>query len=65
MALDLARGDPDLEGFGTTVLTMAVLSIVITAPIGAALIAIFGPRFLHKTVKTQDANGDRASLTEL
>lgn len=35
-----------LKPLGLTVLTMAVLSIIITAPIGALAIAISGPRFL-------------------
>ncbi|XP_076457027.1 sodium/hydrogen exchanger 9B2-like [Babylonia areolata] len=39
----------DLIDDGETVLQLAVLSILITAPIGAALIAIFGPILLHRT----------------
>ena len=35
---------------GKDILTLAVLSIVITAPIGAAIIAITGPLFLHQTI---------------
>lgn len=35
-----------LKPLGLTVLTMAVLSIIITAPIGALAIAISGPKFL-------------------
>lgn len=31
------------------VLTLAVLAIVLTAPIGSLLIALLGPRLLHKT----------------
>ena len=30
-------------------LTLAVLAILITAPIGSAIIALVGPRLLHKT----------------
>ena len=33
---------------------MAVLSIIITAPIGAAAIAISGPRLLTRTVDNKD-----------
>lgn len=41
----------DIEGtkLGKDVLTLAVLSIIITAPIGAAIIAITGPLFLNQT----------------
>ena len=31
------------------VLTLAVLAILITAPIGSAIIALVGPRLLHRT----------------
>jgi NhaP-type Na+/H+ or K+/H+ antiporter len=37
------------ENTGQTILTIAVLSIVITAPLGAIGIKITGPRFLEKT----------------
>ncbi|XP_019930492.3 sodium/hydrogen exchanger 9B2 [Magallana gigas] len=48
LALDQAIKDKNetLKPLGLTVLTMAVLSIIITAPIGALAIAISGPRFL-------------------
>jgi hypothetical protein len=36
---------------GQQVLTMAVLAILVTAPIGAALIAVFGPKLLTKEVE--------------
>lgn len=50
LALDMAlAGDnPEFVRLGTTVLTTAVLSIIITAPIGALAIALSGPRFLNK-----------------
>ncbi len=35
---------------GRQVLTLAVLAILVTAPIGAFLIAFFGPRLLEKEV---------------
>ncbi|ELU16618.1 hypothetical protein CAPTEDRAFT_34319, partial [Capitella teleta] len=51
-ALDTARAfgsDPEDIKLGTqVVLTIAVLSIVITAPLGAAAIALSAPRLLHK-----------------
>ncbi|KAK9981285.1 hypothetical protein ABG768_000838 [Culter alburnus] len=49
-ALDMARSKNDLElqKYGMDVLTVAVLSILITAPIGALLISLLGPRLLQK-----------------
>ncbi|KAL8579402.1 hypothetical protein ACOMHN_026767 [Nucella lapillus] len=51
IAFDMAteRKNKELIGYGETILQLAVLSILITAPIGAALIAIMGPILLHKT----------------
>lgn len=49
LALDLARSQdagPDAILFGTQVLTVAVLAIIITAPLGAIAIAKTGPRWL-------------------
>ena len=53
LALDKARYFGNKEGIvlGKQILTLAVLSIIITAPIGAAIIALSGPRLLHQTVK--------------
>ncbi|XP_076454012.1 sodium/hydrogen exchanger 9B2-like [Babylonia areolata] len=50
-AFDMARNlnKSDLMDNGETVLQLAVLSILITAPTGAALVAIFGPHLLHRT----------------
>ncbi|XP_077102539.1 sodium/hydrogen exchanger 9B2 [Siphateles boraxobius] len=49
-ALDMARSKNDLElqKYGMDVLTVAVLSILITAPIGALIISLLGPRLLQK-----------------
>ncbi|KAJ8269651.1 hypothetical protein COCON_G00122580 [Conger conger] len=49
-ALDMARskGDPVLEKYGMNVLTVAVLAILVTAPIGALGIGLAGPRLLQK-----------------
>jgi hypothetical protein len=49
LALDKAlEGDnQDDVRMGTDVLTIAVLAIVICAPVGATCMAIFGPRFLE------------------
>lgn len=54
-ALDLAReeGDETLIKFGLEVLTLAVLAILTTAPIGALGIGLAGPRLLSRQVKGQ------------
>lgn len=57
-ALDMAReeGDEALVKFGLDVLTLAVLAILITAPIGALGIGLAGPRLLAQQVKGQHAS---------
>uniref|UniRef100_A0A8D0CVM2 Cation/H+ exchanger transmembrane domain-containing protein n=1 Tax=Sander lucioperca TaxID=283035 RepID=A0A8D0CVM2_SANLU len=54
-ALDLAReeGDETLIKFGLTVLTLAVIAILTTAPIGALGIGLAGPRLLARQVEGQ------------
>ncbi|XP_016416689.1 mitochondrial sodium/hydrogen exchanger 9B2-like [Sinocyclocheilus rhinocerous] len=54
-ALDMARSKNDLElqKYGMDVLTVAVLSILITAPVGALLISLLGPRLLQKPKNTE------------
>uniref|UniRef100_H3CBR4 Cation/H+ exchanger domain-containing protein n=1 Tax=Tetraodon nigroviridis TaxID=99883 RepID=H3CBR4_TETNG len=49
-ALDMAReeGDGTKEGFGLVLLTLAVLAILITAPMGALAIGLAGPRLLPR-----------------
>ncbi|KAF7687059.1 sodium/hydrogen exchanger 9B2 isoform X2 [Silurus meridionalis] len=49
-ALDMARvkQDQELQSFGMDVLSVAVLSILITAPLGALLIGLCGPRLLRR-----------------
>ncbi|KAI1887531.1 hypothetical protein AGOR_G00191270 [Albula goreensis] len=49
-ALDNARQNdkPEMERYGMDVLTVAVLAILITAPIGALVIGLTGPRLLQK-----------------
>ncbi|XP_059167523.1 sodium/hydrogen exchanger 9B2-like [Physella acuta] len=42
------QGKPDLVILGKQVLTIAVLAILIAAPIGSLLIALMGPRLLRK-----------------
>ncbi|GFR63527.1 mitochondrial sodium/hydrogen exchanger 9B2-like [Elysia marginata] len=55
IALDKAKlgGDADLIKLGEEVLMLAVLVILITAPIGAVGIALSGPRLLKHCPKTQ------------
>nr|XP_056711805.1 sodium/hydrogen exchanger 9B2-like [Euleptes europaea] len=50
VALDTARDNPDpsLEEYGLNILTVAFLAILITAPTGALLIGLTGPRLLQK-----------------
>ncbi|KAG7314219.1 hypothetical protein KOW79_022715 [Hemibagrus wyckioides] len=49
-ALDMARvkQDEKFQRFGMDVLSVAVLSILITAPLGALLIGLCGPRLLRR-----------------
>lgn len=41
----------DEERYGRTILALSVLSVVISAPLGAILIAIVGPRLLTRTLE--------------
>ncbi|KAK7507738.1 hypothetical protein BaRGS_00000703 [Batillaria attramentaria] len=47
-AIELNAG-PEAVELGRKVLTLAVLAILVTAPVGALLIALLGPKLLHKT----------------
>jgi hypothetical protein len=40
---------PTWEGWGEDILTVAVMSILITAPLGAVLTLILGPKLLNKS----------------
>ena len=42
------KGDPVLEKYGMDVLTVAVLAILLTAPVGALAIGLGGPRLLQR-----------------
>ena len=44
---------------------MAVLAILVTAPIGAALIAIFGPKLLEKEVEEEDEEDEESGEVEM
>lgn len=50
------EGDETLVKFGLDVLTLAVLAILTTAPIGALGIGLAGPRLLTRQVKGQRAH---------
>ncbi|XP_057175454.1 sodium/hydrogen exchanger 9B2 [Triplophysa rosa] len=54
MALDMANsaGDEPLQNYGMDVLTVAILAILITAPIGALAIGLTGPKLLQKYTST-------------
>lgn len=51
VALDMARqlNDTESEVLANAVIIIAVISILITSPIGAILIMELGPRLLHRT----------------
>ncbi|NXG34904.1 SL9B2 protein, partial [Dromaius novaehollandiae] len=63
LALDTARShqDEQLEKYGMDVLTVAFLAILITAPIGALVIGLAGPRLLQKAqTNEEDEEGAEA-----
>ncbi|CAN8005414.1 unnamed protein product [Ixodes pacificus] len=63
VALDYARNlgaDDRTVSLATQVLTVAVLSILVTAPIGAAAIALSAPRLLRRSAKSLDPANGRA-----
>ncbi|KAM4536639.1 sodium/hydrogen exchanger 9B2-like isoform 2-T2 [Odontesthes bonariensis] len=62
-ALDMARetGDETLIRFGLDVLTLAVLAILTTAPIGALGIGLAGPRLLARQVKAEETEDEAAA----
>ncbi|KAG1663789.1 Sodium/hydrogen exchanger 9B2 [Nymphon striatum] len=62
VALDLARAqaDKELEHYGLQVLTISVLVILITAPIGAAAIALSAPKLL--TPQREASNDEEKSV---
>ncbi|XP_072261746.1 sodium/hydrogen exchanger 9B2 [Pyxicephalus adspersus] len=62
VALDMARsiGDKQLEEYGMDVLTVAFLAILITAPIGALIIGLTGPRLLVRSEDTSTKQEEAA-----
>lgn len=49
----MAGGEPDpvMIEYAETVITVCIMSIVITAPIGAIVITLTGPKLLSRTTK--------------
>lgn len=62
LSLDIARergfAGMRQEELGIQILTIAVLSILFTAPSGAVAIAVSGPRLLQKVETRQQETGD-------
>lgn len=54
--LEMARrkNDETMIGYGLVILTYAVLSIILSAPLGAFLMSFFGPKLLQKSTKNQN-----------
>lgn len=65
MALDFARKEDPLDNskleLASQVLTIAVLSILVTAPVGAVGIYIAGPRMLGRLVPPTQDDDDAAN----
>lgn len=62
LALETARiNAPHLEAYSKDVMTVAFLAILITAPNGALIIGILGPKLLTRC----DASKIKMELTEL
>ncbi|KAK3763456.1 hypothetical protein RRG08_053310 [Elysia crispata] len=59
------KGETDLIPNGKKVLTIAFLAILITAPIGSAMIAIVGPKLLHRTVEESNQQGSANPALDL
>lgn len=55
IALDIARNlnDADAKTYANEVVIIAVVSIILTSPIGAILIMELGPRLLHLTINDE------------
>uniref|UniRef100_T1KAV6 Cation/H+ exchanger transmembrane domain-containing protein n=1 Tax=Tetranychus urticae TaxID=32264 RepID=T1KAV6_TETUR len=62
LELARAKNDETMISYGLTILTFAVLSIIISAPLGAFLIKYSGPKLLVKSKKQQNDNFDGISL---
>lgn len=53
-----AEPDPVLMKYAETVVTVCIMSIVITAPIGAIVITLTGPKLLSRTTKPPVLEGN-------
>ncbi|XP_051947372.1 sodium/hydrogen exchanger 9B2 [Xyrauchen texanus] len=64
-ALDMARsaGDKQMQYYGMDVLTVAVLAILITAPIGALAMSLTGPRLLQQHTPIQHTQDQSACVS--
>ncbi|XP_026159173.1 sodium/hydrogen exchanger 9B2 [Mastacembelus armatus] len=64
-ALDMARikGDKQLLKYGMDVLTVAVLAILLTAPVGALIIGLSGPRLLQRPSNSASAERVKPNLS--
>ena len=69
IALDMARERDDQKSIelASLTLTIAVISILVTAPLGAVLISLLGPKFLNRVNKSEDnqQNGDTNVTQEI
>ncbi|XP_007429869.1 sodium/hydrogen exchanger 9B2-like [Python bivittatus] len=65
VALDTARltKNEKLEKYGLYILTIAFLAILITAPAGALLIGLAGPRLLRKTTKGSEDSPEKENCS--
>ncbi|CAJ1052284.1 sodium/hydrogen exchanger 9B2 isoform X1 [Xyrichtys novacula] len=64
-ALDMARSknDTQLQKYGMDVLTVAVLAILLTAPVGALIIGLTGPRLLQKPKNSSSGERVKPNLS--
>lgn len=67
VALDIARSinDSVSEEYANTVVIIAVVSILLTSPIGAIFIMELGPRLLHKTENDKNDGYDNPVIDDV
>lgn len=60
LALDIAResGTPEQQLYASHILIVAVLAILLTAPAGAIIITLLGPRLLTRVVPVEQDTGN-------
>lgn len=54
--------DPVLMEYAETVITVCIMSIIITAPIGAIVITLAGPKLLSRTSKPPVLEGNSCEI---